>query len=351
MFNSKTVFIIGAGAGVDIGMPVGHSLKDKISQRLDFSNPQTTDLVGDRFVHAAIQRQAKMDDISGKKIISYMNAARYIKEGMPTATSIDTFIDTHRGNKEIEVCGKLGIVRSILAAERGSKLFFDTRNTYNKMDFSKVTETWFMQFFHLLVGGIVKDETHKIFENVAFINFNYDRCLEHFLCEALRNHYVLTPDDAMNLVNRCKILHPYGSVGPNPYLANIVNEAYVPFGSSDRNIILELSRNIKTFTDQIEDRNFLSEIRELVKQADTIVFLGFAFHDQNMELLYPDSRGRPKRVFASAHGISKSDCGTLTDKIYKLTGGLGWPSSNDFQLRNDLTCSGIFTEFQRILIS
>lgn len=348
MFNSKTVFIIGAGAGADVGMLDGYRLKYEISLRLDFSNPPTTDIRGDRFVHDAIQRQAKMDDILGGKINSYMNAARHIKEGMSTATSIDTYIDTHRGNKEIEICGKLGIVRSILESERRSKLFYDTSNIYNEMNFSSVWGTWFMQFFHLLVCGIGKYETDKLFENVSFINFNYDRCIEHFLFAALRNHYVLSPIDAMNLTSKIKILHPYGTVGGNPYLENIRDGKNVPFGSSERNNTLEISRQIKTFTEQIEDESFLYEIRELVKQAETIVFLGFAFHDQNMELLYPGSGVRPKRVFASAYGISKSGCGTLTDKIYKLTGGLGWPSSNDFQVRNDLTCSGIFTEFHRL---
>lgn len=45
---------------------------------------------------------------------------------MPQSISIDNFIDSHKGDKEIELCGKLAIVRAVLEAEAKSDAFVAT---------------------------------------------------------------------------------------------------------------------------------------------------------------------------------------------------------------------------------
>jgi hypothetical protein len=51
------------------------------------------------------------------------------------------------------------------------------------MDLNKLTATWYMKMFRLLVRH--HTDAQQIFENVSFINFNYDRCLEYFSLNAL----------------------------------------------------------------------------------------------------------------------------------------------------------------------
>jgi hypothetical protein len=49
----------------------------------------------------------------------------------------------------------------------------------------------------LLTEGIRKnDDLDRIFDSVAFVNFNYDRCLEQFLWMALQQFYLITEDKA-----------------------------------------------------------------------------------------------------------------------------------------------------------
>ena len=50
-----------------------------------------------------------------------------------------------------------------------------------------------------------------------------------------------------------------------------------------------------------------------MREADRIVFLGFAFHRQNMKLLWPDSGGAlfHRRVYGTAIEISDSDAGLI----------------------------------------
>jgi hypothetical protein len=49
--------------------------------------------------------------------------------------------------------------------------------------------------------------------------------------------------------------------------------------------LLEIAHQINTFTEQQEDNEKLAIIRRTVQEAEVIVFLGFAFHERNMELL------------------------------------------------------------------
>jgi hypothetical protein len=84
-----------------------------------------------------------------------------------------------------------------------------------------------------------------------------------------------------------------------------------------------------------------------VRKAEVIVFLGFGFHQQNLELVRPEDPSDAKRVFATALGISKSDCEVVKIQIQRLLGQ--GPERFGIDLRNDLTCPGLFNEFWRSL--
>lgn len=66
---------------------------------------------------------------------------------MPQALSIDNFLDAHRGQAQIELAGKLGIVQSILQAERASKLFINPNANPPTLNFATLQNTWFNKFF------------------------------------------------------------------------------------------------------------------------------------------------------------------------------------------------------------
>jgi len=78
------------------------------------------------------------------------------------------------------------------------------------------------------------------------------------------------------------IYHPYGQVGFMPWDDG---NPKVNFGGTDYGDIVGLSGQIRTFNEQMEDKVQLDEIRQRVADAKRIVFLGFHFHNQNMELL------------------------------------------------------------------
>ena len=194
----------------------------------------------------------------------------------------------------------------------------------------------------ILTDGRRKENINQLFEDVYCITFNYDRCIEHFFFHALQNYYNIKPDEAAGIMQGFKIFHPYGMVGRLPWQGGRVS---TPFGAdvSGRDL-LSLAEQIKTYTERIEDEEAITEMRQLVQKAKVIVFLGFAFHQQNMRLIKPDQKSKAKRVFATARGISSGDTAIVEKQIKDLLG-----TATPVILRHDLFCVGLFDEFRRSL--
>ena len=159
----------------------------------------------------------------------------------------------------------------------------------------------------------------------------------------LKNYYGLNDNDVKELLSPLRVIHPYGQVGYLPWQENGANTA---FGGGDYgNQLLSHARQIKTFTERVEDKETLKEMRQLVQESETIVFLGFAFHRQNMMLIKPENPTRAKQVFATAKGISDSDSDVVRKSVYDLLEKKSKDTKLEF--RNKLTCYGLFNEYWR----
>ena len=290
----------------------------------------------------AALRQHVADKGIPNQINNYLHASLRISEAMPQAISIDNFIDAHAGNEQIEICGKLAIVRSILEAEQRSTLFYHNLDGQTGVNFKGIQNTWFNGFFQLLTNNCRQDKLTTRLENNSFIIFNYDRCVEHFLFWSLQNYYGISDEEAAELLRALKIYHPYGQVGHLPWQGA---QGSTPFGNNvGGGDLLARASQIKTFTEQIEDHTVINDTRNTLREADIIIFLGFAFHQLNMDLIFPDKLKGPRKIFATAKGISDSNSGVIRNELHTLS-----PAGGIF-LRNEITCEGLFTEFSRSFV-
>ncbi len=129
MKKKKMLFIVGAGASNEVGLPVGDVLKRAIASLLDFEFDGFDRLSGgDSAIYNALSTKVQDRFVNLDDIKKYITAAWKIRDAMPLEKSIDHYIDTQRGDNFIESCGKLAIVKSILRAERDSNLFYDSNN-------------------------------------------------------------------------------------------------------------------------------------------------------------------------------------------------------------------------------
>jgi hypothetical protein len=338
MFKRRTLFIVGAGASAEVEMPVGSQLAKTIGAKCDirFERGFHPTGIGDHALFG--QFRGARSNISGVQ-----TAAWLIRDGIQLSSSIDDFLDLHRDNSEVILFGKSTIVKSILEAEQNSLLYFD-RARETTIDFDKIAETWFVKFMKILARGQTLGNVAQILDNVSFIIFNYDRCLEYFLLHALQRLYGLDQSRAEEICNGLRVIHPYGVVGKLPSSGH----PGVPFGASSANCVA-LAPGIRTYTEQIADANEISFIHEEVGLAESIVFVGFAYHDQNMLLLTPKQPLEHKPVYGTAYGMSDDDTAVVKRQLASMFIQPMFVDTNSIAIKNDLTGAQLFDYFAKSL--
>lgn len=200
----------------------------------------------------------------------------------------------------IELASKLAISDIILEAEANSQLAKCVDRSSGKTSLQGVRNSWLHQFSAHLFAGNSLDDVDIVFDKCAFICFNYDRCIEFYLELALQNYFLIDANRAQSIVQRLKIYHPYGSLG-SPYGMKAKR-----FGTRlmSKDELFDIARNIRTFHEGVQDNALMDGIHTSVANAETIVFLGFGFIEQNVQLLQPPVNNTMKRVFATAYRMS-----------------------------------------------
>jgi hypothetical protein len=333
MFHRKTVFILGAGASHEFGLPIGAALAEQIHTKMDIWFERGTEQVGSGDFDLYYSLSDHFRD-NGNNLFP---AFRRIREGILFSNSIDDFLDRHDADEYMRLVGKSAIVKTILEAEHRS--FLMPKKEASTFDVLPVKDTWILKLVKMLGTGISAD---RIFENVSFVSFNYDRCLEHFLWQAVGSLYAIPAQELPNIMASLQISYPYGSIGP---LRVSRQEDSVPFGRDQYLDYFSLAKNIYTYTEQVRDKKDVAQLQQMLLQAEQIVFLGFGFHSQNMQLLQLPGDMAPKKVFATTYLTSKPNVEVVRDRIVSLFKGNVRPSIIKDHLHN-LTAAGLIDEFR-----
>lgn len=304
MLSSKTVFILGAGASYEVGFPLGSKLREIISHKLNYK----CDSLGRLGQSGEMNIVGRLQNNYRTNWSEYVDVCRQISNGILLSDSIDDFIDKHRHDERVAICGKLAIAFAIVEAENQSKLYVDTSNFYNTIQFQNLGNNWYTKIYSLLTKGIPKSDLNNIFENLTVINFNYDRSLEHFLVHALSKDYMIERKESAELVKKLLIFRPYGSI-----------DSGVQFGDSRLPDLDNIINNLKTYTEKVEEGEELNQVRNAIEESDAIIFLGMAYHINNMTLLKCDCDMRKKTIYATRKGISDHDIPVVKRRILSLS--------------------------------
>lgn len=351
MFKSKTVFVVGAGASCEVNLPVGAELAKIIRKRANIEWELGQFVPNGADIALFNRIMAKFRD----EVNEYMRAGQVIRDGILLANSIDDFLDRHNTNERVVRFGKLAIVGSILSGELTSHIFTSKHKPRDARFILNNEKSWYVRFLRLLGTGVNKDRLSALFENVAFIDFNYDRCLQHFLVEALQPLYDISEKEARSLVATLKVLHPYGSLG------DLSGNNSVPYGATyDRIDVFEVAERIRLYTEQIQEHDqTIPEIKSTIGEAKRIVFLGFGFHRQNMEIIKPQIASA-RSIVGTAFGISEEDREIIQQSMAPLMGDVGMTLDArtghsrtyvDHIKLADLTSAQLFDRFGQTLMS
>lgn len=343
MFRAKTVLVIGAGASVEVGLPMGPELLKQIVKLTHITFEHYTQKGGDTAILTALKLILN-EGGEVTKINQHLHAAWQMSESAMQAMSIDNVIDALE-DPQVELVGKLGIVRAILKAEAASPVFKRVENMPDTLDLLKFGDTWYSSLTKLLTENVRKSQVTDIFENLEIVNFNYDRCLEQYLPFSLGSYYGLKPDAIREIMGGLKIHRPYGVAGRLPWQKG--DAPSVGFGEGSPQQLADVAQQVRTFTERVEEGDELASMRATMAGADRVVFLGFAFHRQNVELIAQKMQDHSE-IVSTAYQISKSDKSVIEDELGKAFEHEFAMHDTRIQLA-DMTCAQLFKEYWRTL--
>lgn len=313
MFRDKTVFILGAGASKELNLPLGEGLKADILAELKPSREFGCNFTN-RQIDGALQEILRNEPPHqwSERQNGFAARAERMMRALPIAPSIDNFLHVHQDDVDTVLLGKLGIAAAILKAEE--KSFLRREPKQQERFRAEFLASWCRVFWQLLCAGVTKAEIKNLFSSVAFIVFNYDRCLEVMLMQALAYYYDLEATEIRDIMSEVSIVHPYGQVGSFP---GGLNQS-VAFGQTQCNL-LAVSSQIRTFTETVAD-GVAEQVQSVIQSAETLVFLGFAFHEQNMDLMKVE-RSNVRRIFGTGLDISPEDQIVVKYALREMLGG------------------------------
>jgi hypothetical protein len=305
MFKDNSVFVVGAGASSEFGLPVGYELMNTIRQNTAYQMEAGRFISGARTIAAYYEKIYRTDTEALRRRI---DTSRQISRGITSADSIDEYIYRYSEDPLVAEVGKLHIAHAISKAESSSILSF--QNGFGD-DISSADNTWLWPFAKALMNGIRASELKRIGSNITIICFNYDRCIEHYLMHALKASFEgLSLDSAGEIVSEINIIHPYGSLGD-------LNR--ITFGDASK--FAGMAENLITWSETISDEDMIREIRKAIRSAQQLVFLGFGFANQNMELLSAQPTERAywgPAVYSTGLGLPIEVHPSLAQKIMSL---------------------------------
>ncbi|NQU28149.1 MAG: hypothetical protein HQ528_07675 [Candidatus Marinimicrobia bacterium] len=311
----NTIIVLGAGASKDIKFPTGVELLNAIAalynnkiflgniKRILWNNQQKlfdnnlTDYLPSEILNKLHQG-----------VIEYWTEDSFDISGWTdklfSTESIDDFLYYR---KEYSILAKLGAIAAISNNE--------IEDYFKPNEHGIITRTWYNDLWELIRYNCknLSDIKQKL-ANLIIINFNYDRSFDYFLSSSIYNLFENEINEKLNLEELIPIFHVYGSIGSllkddenytkyspikfreipnweNKYKISSWNEyGFEPEDTGKLSKyderLLKIALNIKTYNDSTVQSN-VELFNKRTAEASHIYFFGFAYHEQNMSILFP----------------------------------------------------------------
>ncbi len=261
MIKTPTTFILGAGASVPYGFPIGEDLMRKI--------------IDDVQMNKNLFGSFGFDNAKCNEFCVSLRKS--------TSKSIDLFLESPSKFEEI---GKLGIAFTLGQNEKESNIMRPPNERVG--------------IYPILFHNLIEPQRYLSENKVSFLTFNYERSLEKFLFESCQNFTGRTYEEINDDISKLEIIHLHGTLGKLPYQDKSEGIEYRSKDYQDQTrgrierIKLERSaKNILLMHDDkvIDNYKIASNI---IKEAAQVYFLGFGYHEEILRRLDIRGNNHPK---------------------------------------------------------
>ncbi len=249
MIEGNIVFVLGAGASKDFGFPLGFELVEMVVSKLARgTNGRSI------FLEFTGHRETDVDAF----VVALDGSAQ---------NSVDAFLE-HR--QEFMNIGKAAIAYSLIECESPQEL-------YRTRDPSR---NWLR---YLLTQ--MRSNSFEEFANnkVAFITFNYDRCLEFFLSKALAETFGKTQEESATVLKKLPIIHVHGQLGYLPAWGENSRPFWMVPDAEMLRMCVEEIKVMHEGADVVTPE--FERARSELRKAHQIYFLGVGLNGLNIERL------------------------------------------------------------------
>ena len=283
MITNDTVLVLGAGASMPYGFPSGHDLFFKIKK----------DLINQSQDKRYLWGRLRTLGIKEEVISDFQDALNYAD-----SPSVDAFLE-HR--PEFLRVGKLAIAINLIPYEDEKRLF-----NIGKSD--DVPASWYRYLMDKLDA---KDCGEFIHNKISIITFNYDRSLEHYLYTALKYRYGINDEECAKSISAIPIVHVHGSLGLLPWQKGTYCRSYENTLSLSE--IALASEQIIVMSEKDSGAPVFYTIHNLLEKASKIFFLGFGYHNTNLQRLGMGRLLIKTNKFGTSFGLGDADWRTISD--------------------------------------
>jgi hypothetical protein len=303
MIRERTTFVLGAGASAPFGFPSGQALASQVVQTFRQGNDEKVGLLQELgYDRKDLSAFAEALQRSGK-------------------TSVDAFLEYRADMAPI---GKAAIAACLIPYEVESRFYQD----------KTADENW----YHWLFAALNASPATFTENQVSIVTFNYDRSLEHYLFTCLSNSFNLDVKASAKLVNAIPITHLHGILGRLPWQEGQGDPK--PYdGAISKDAIRTGRDGIRVIHEGRYDDPPMRAAQEIINAADRLVFLGFGYHEANLDRLRIDRNRAFSFVGGSGFGMKALEqmrAGRLLPQGF-VWGAEHWGAREFLRQRADLT--------------
>lgn len=272
MVGTPTVFIVGAGASLCYGLPLGSTLL-KRAKGLGPGAP-------------AYQLARRHTGIPAERLNAIIENLKQFP-----GSSIDDYLQKRRHDEDTQRLG-----RTLIAAFMGDAIVREL--TLRPGDKSN---DWLKSVFLQMSEGADSFDEFVAGNRVSFVTFNFDSVIETRLEGLAIDTYGAI--DSRALANAVPVFHVHGRLPPPP-TAPLGFEPHSLSGEASAewvNWILSGASSVKVVFDDDIDEPTLNDARTALAEAQVLCFLGFSYHPTNVERL---DLGRHKHAGRSLFGTT-----------------------------------------------
>lgn len=268
MITKQTVLILGAGVSRAYGFPLQIELKNEILLKL--KDIKT--------------RQALTESHGYSEFMIDNFASAFKKSGLD---NIEQFL---KERIEFEEIGKL-VLAEIIISHEDIEVLFEPSDVYQ----------YLYDVMNDSLEGFGKNE-------LSIITFNFDRSLEIFLFEALKNSYGKKQQDIEMQLKQIPIFHVHG------YIGNISKEGIATAADYGKKVSRqELVSIASKFTFDNLD-SVINQARKVLEDSEVIAFIGFGYADNDLKLLDINSL-EGKTVLGSTFNLKPGEIAAIAKRM------------------------------------